>query len=444
MFNLNMDIFPDKVDEPAAISERKEKEGTIIPSTETDLIKTDFVELVEKPDIPNGTKESRPADYLNAISYRLDIQLRLNVFGMRPEIITADREKRLLTDRTLNSEIKYQLSNIGYTNCEFTEQAVSRLLDSNQYNPAHEVMNRCYIGYKQRHNGESVIDKFLSYFTFSGDADLSRTLFKKWLVGAVEKLYNNRKQNMALILHGGQGTGKSFLARWLCPESSYFKSFRIRNAVSKYDLLALSENMIVELSEFRVNDKNYDDIKDYITAETIKTDRKYERYAEEYRSYASIIGTTNSPDFIQCDYDRRFWVLTVTHIDRAYATDIDIDSLWGNAYALYRSGYDSDLTEDEASRLKSIQENYTNPEHTFIQEIIEALFDIDLTTKEYGMNLSEISEVIHLQRPQARISPTDLNRELSEMGLEKIQHRWNGSKTPSRKYAGIRKKCSTE
>jgi putative DNA primase/helicase len=75
---------------------------------------------------------------------------------------------------------------------------------------------------------------------------------------------------------------------------------------------------------------------------------------------ASLIGTVNNDAGFLFDStgNRRFMGVTLTAIDFAYATEVDVDQVWAEAVAAYRAGEPWRLTGPERDVQTALNETY--------------------------------------------------------------------------------------
>lgn len=161
----------------------------------------------------------------------------------------------------------------------------------------------------------------------------------RWLQAAIAKVMTKGKvQSPMLVLSGGQGIGKSTLARWLCPLPEYFVEAPI-DPDSKDDQFVLTRRFIWEVSELGATTRRKDreSLKAFLTKQEVTARKPYGRYEITKPALCSFVGTVNSVGGFLSDPSgaRRFVVLELTSIDLAYQT-IDRDQLWAQMMADYR------------------------------------------------------------------------------------------------------------
>ena len=203
------------------------------------------------------------------------------------------------------------------------------------------------------------VDPFVEYFQSLDNWDLTDTdfigqladtikvrnntywkeYFKKWLVSCVACALDEEKVNhQVLVLVGPQGIGKSSWLNSLLPKelSGYLYSGLI-NPNNKDTLVHLSENLFINLDELEnLNKTELGSLKSLITQSAIKLRKAYGMFNENLRRRASFMGSVNDAEFLtDSTGNRRYLCFTCEKID--YQNNIDIDMVYAQAYALYKS-----------------------------------------------------------------------------------------------------------
>lgn len=193
---------------------------------------------------------------------------------------------------------------------------------------------------------------------------------RRWLIGAIAKVYV-QAQNMMLVLVGSQRSGKSTLARWLCPLPRLFIEGAI-NVQDKDNFVRLMSAWMWEVAELDATTRKADvsALKDFITKQDVTVRKAYDRYDVTKPATASLIGTVNESDGFLADStgNRRFLVVTIDAIDFAYM-QLDIHQLWAEALHAYQQGEPWELTPEEYAA-----QTETNRQHE-TSDILEGWID---------------------------------------------------------------------
>lgn len=280
---------------------------------------------------------------------RLGYTFRLNILTDKEEC-----NGKPLTN-AFESHILRDLDRYGIDSLQHIRTAMTATAADNPYHPVQEYLQSI------KWDGNDHITKLASYFEDASGKGIVYLWLKRWLVGAVAKVFDG-KQNMMLVIEGPQGCGKSNFARWLCSGlPDYFTEGAIRPNDND-DLVRLIENWIWEVAELGATTRRQDveAIKDFITKGKVTVRKPYDRYNITKPAMASLIGTVNSDGagfLTDTTGNRRFMIMPINRIDFAY-TSLDINQIWAQALALYQAGEPSQPTTEERAIQEAINDEY--------------------------------------------------------------------------------------
>lgn len=224
---------------------------------------------------------------------------------------------------------------------------------------------------------------------------------KRWLVGAVKKVFDG-SQNAMLVFVGGQDWGKSSVVAHIgsCLPR-YFVTDRI-NPDDKDHVLRLANKFIWDVDELDATTKRADvaAIKSFITRPFIDVRRAFGKYNTHKDACVSFIGTVNDngAGFLMDETgSRRFLVVELARIDFAYS-QIDVHQLWAQAVALWRAGETGLLSTVERNARNAINANYEPRD--LMEDQFTRYFNIDPTSENF---LSTIDILNHLADNQIPI-----------------------------------------
>ena len=188
---------------------------------------------------------------------------------------------------------------------------------------------------------------------------LHHVYFYRWLIGAVAKVYEG-EQNPLLVMDGGQGIGKSTLARWICPLDDYFLEGPINVADKDSDIRLISQ-WIWEVSELDATTRKADQsaLKAFITKQVVTVRKAYGRHDIKKAAMCSLIGTVNNTSGFLADESgsRRFMITKLDRIHYRYHK-LDVSQIWAQAKHLYFAGESWRLQGEEAEAQRRINERY--------------------------------------------------------------------------------------
>jgi len=203
----------------------------------------------------------------------------------------------------------------------------------------------------------------------------------RWMIGACAKVYSGA-QNAMLVWDGGQGIGKSTLAKWLCPLADYFLEGAI-NVQDKDSDIRLISQWIWEVAELDATTRKADQsaLKSFITKEVVTVRKAYGRHDTKKPAMCSLIGTVNNTSGFLADESgsRRFMITRLERIDRRYQK-LELDQLWAQAKQLYFDGEPWQLRGEEAQAQARINEQYEV--ETVLSDWIDKHFTFDPTYDE--------------------------------------------------------------
>lgn len=256
------------------------------------------------------------------------------------------------TDELFN-KIEYQLIEKGCSNERFARVAIGATAYDNRYNPVKEYLS------KLPYDGGHYFDDLVS--CFDNPDRLIAVYLRKWMLGAVAKTIEG-KQNRMLILDGPQGVGKSLFVKWLCSGlPDYFSEGSI-DADNKDTQIRLTTKWIWEVGElgatFRKSDREA--LKNLITMQNMTFRRPYGRYDKTKPVLANLIGTINNEGGFLDDPtgSRRFMVCEIKKVDWQTYTQIDVNKLWGEIYAAYLIGEDTEFTTSQKEQTENNNKQY--------------------------------------------------------------------------------------
>jgi hypothetical protein len=218
------------------------------------------------------------------------------------------------------------------------------------------------------------------------DAEISRKLLRRWLIGVINGLHNNPEnednpsvspnENL-LILIGAQGIGKTRWIRKLMPDKWYslFAEKPNMNFDDKDDKLLSCEKVIIamdEMSPWLNNKTSNEQLKSFLSQKTFNIRVAYGRYNSVFYKIASIIGTSNHNEIITDPTgSRRFWPIEIESAN--YNHSVDMAQLWAQTYQLWKNGEQHWLSNEEQAELSKYNEAFTkiHPYEEYIARFID-------------------------------------------------------------------------
>lgn len=363
----------------------------------------------------------------------LGYTFRLNLCNDSIEITAGGTTERLSDAR--RTRIVRELSDLGYSSREETEDCITSAAYDNRYHPIREYLNSL------TWDGGDYINQVAQHFT--DEKDVFALYLRKWLVGAVAKAYLGVQTPM-LVLDGLQDTGKSKFVEWLCPHPAWHTASGI-DPDNKDDQVKLIETLVWEVTELGSTTRRADmeALKGFLTLEAVTVRLPYARLAVRKPALASFVGTVNNMGGVLNDPtgSRRFHVCKIMSINWDY-TQIDKNSVWAEAVAAYRAGETWNLSAAEKQARNEINAEY------YVEDIVEGLllkyFVIDPAQSGWWLPTTDILEVLedpkqgNLRGSGSTSNAMKLAATMTRLGL-KGERRPNLLNQRVRGYCGIRR-----
>jgi Virulence-associated protein E/VirE N-terminal domain/Primase C terminal 2 (PriCT-2) len=250
--------------------------------------------------------------------------------------------------------------------------------------------------------------------------------FLKMLVRVIacalnEKVFN---KHAFILVHDKQNSGKSTFCRFLCPptlQNYISESF----AMDKDSLISLSENIFINLDELSTLSKiEINTLKSMFTKDKIKIRKPYDKKATNTPRRCSFIGSTNKSEFLSDETGSVRWLcFEIEGIDLKYSKEINIDFVWSQAYSLYLTGFEYQLTKEE------LIENETANEKHFLGSIERDLITQWLIPCERNFpdavfkTTTELAEFLNTQAINLnwKYNPITLGKALKSLGFKQDQ-----------------------
>lgn len=215
----------------------------------------------------------------------------------------------------------------------------------------------------------------LSEYVKTKNQSRFRHHFKKTLVRMVACAIDDRYINKQafILVHDKQNSGKTTFLNWLCPPD--LKDYITENiGTDKDSLIALSENFIINMDELATfNRLEINSLKSMLSKAYVKVRHPFGRKAVLTSRIASFVGSTNKTTFLNDETGSVRWLcFELESIDWNYNKDINIDLVWAQAYDLYNSDFEFELTSKEIE--ENEKENKKYQVHTFELDFIKQYY----------------------------------------------------------------------
>ena len=276
---------------------------------------------------------------------------------------------------------------------------------------------------------------------FVDDAGDFEIFLKHWLVGSIAKLLEPLGAfNRMLVLEGAQGLGKSYFCDWLVPPAleEYF-SQDIMDPDDKDTFIKSTESWIWEIQELEgvTNVKDQARLKAFLSQKRVGVRRPYAKYPMDEMVRASYIGTLNDIGGFLRDTtgNRRYMAVSLFSIDWGYVTRVDLRQVWAQVLALYRDGFQWELSGDVEQRASEANESFMAS--TPLATLIDDMFEIDSERADVAISTSEVLSVVNMHERKPA-NANEVASALQALGARRTRKRVDGKQV--RLWVGVTKK----
>ena len=198
-----------------------------------------------------------------------------------------------------------------------------------------------------------------------------KTYVRKWFIQCVAIGLNDGEKPIgadgALVLQGGQGSGKTSFFRIMAPFDRAFVEGAVIDMRVKDTTILATKAWITELGELdNTIKKEQSSLKAFITLPEDKVRFPYARVDTISRRRTSFCGTVNPSDYLKDETgSRRFWTVPIETIDKKRLFSIPqkwIDQLWYQTYHMYLNNPNGfRLTDEEMENLQVDNREFEKP-----------------------------------------------------------------------------------
>lgn len=347
--------------------------------------------------------------------------IRRNVIQGRLEF----REKSKNGNNKFNSMKKEDYNTVFYDlqmagiSCHLS--TVKSLIDSRyaqDFNPFEEY----FYGLK-KHDGKTDYIAQLAATVKTTNQPFWEDCLKRWLVGMVAcALDDNAENQLAIIMKGEQGKGKSSWIRHLLPPelSKYYRNGMI-NPENKDHMLFLSQCLLINLEEFEgMKSGNISELKRLIVQDSVMERKAFDMDANLYIRHCSFIASTNEPRFLKDSGGafRRYPTVTVEEID--YRTPVNHAGIYAQALYLWKNGFHYWYENDEITALNEVNREYSLAS---IEEELLYVYFRKPKADDLDIKWMPVSAILALISMNGKIQMNDRNQKSLVQILERDKFR---------------------
>jgi len=373
------------------------------------------------------------------------VEFHLNKqYDLRFNIVTSQPEYKKKLDKhykPMDEDSIYR--NLCHANIKYPLNQLSSLLRSDlliEYNPFKEFFDRL----PAWNGNEDYIDKLANHIKTEKQSFFN-IQFKKMLVRCIAcALYNIVNRFVFVLVSEQQELGKSSLIRFLNPfGQKYYTEAPLRD--NKDSEFRVSENFIYNLEELSsLKNVEVNSLKAIISKAAVKERRPYGKMEVESPRRCNFFGSTNKEEFLTDDVNTRWLCFTIDNIDFDYSKDVDMNQVWAQAFSLYKTGFDYQLTKEEREIRETDNKNFEVRSNE--SELITKYFTVVKSAAKHAEFMSSTDISLFIQNMEKRNLPMNryaIGRAMSQLGFVKGKRRING--VQSRGYwVGISARGNTD
>ena len=220
------------------------------------------------------------------------------------------------------------------------DDALRIVFREREYHPIKNIIEA------QAWDGVERIPTFLIKWMKCEDSDYSKEVSRLIFAGGVNRLYNPgcKFDDVPVLIGKNQGEGKSSMVRWIALMDRFFGE--ITDIDGQRGIEALEGIWICEIAELLAltRTKDVEAVKSYITRQSDKYRRPFDRRVTEHKRQCIFIGTTNKEQFLTDKTgNRRFYPIKVNQsgydlFSNEEEIRAEIEQCWTEALAKYNQG----------------------------------------------------------------------------------------------------------
>jgi predicted P-loop ATPase len=299
---------------------------------------------------------------------------------------------------------------------EFHWDAVGRLARKNTIDPAVDLLAAC----EAEWDGVARLDGWLTAACGVPNDAYHQMVGRSIIGGMVKRVRKpGSKHDETAVFMGDQGTGKSTLARAICPNPDWFTDSVKLGDESKELVLSLAGRMVAEISEMG-SKKQIEDVKAMLTKNSDLGRPAYRRGVVDRPRRNIFVGSTNSTTPLQ-DYtgNRRFLPILVGKLIDLDWVSANLRQLIGEAAHLESAGETFRVPKDLWPVAAEHQKAATQETDVFIR--LRAFLGPQSVPPENSFLVC--SDLVRLSDKLRWLSTKDRGAAMAALGFRRTQHR---------------------
>ena len=345
-------------------------------------------------------------------------------FEIRRNIVTMEFECREIDKPTFqnmnefNIYVKMQMSGLNISLNNLVALLRSDIISS--YNPFQQ-----YFDGLPKWDGKTDDISFLANFIKTRDRERFNRHFKKWMVRVVACALDDSFFNKQafILVHEKQNSGKSTFCRFLCPPA--LSDYIAENlSIDKDSRILLTRNLLINLDELSTLSKiEINSLKSLFSKDKINDRLPYDRRNSIIPRRCSFIGSTNQTEFLNDESGSVRWLcFIIDEIDWSYSQKVVMDNVYAQAYHLYKSGFNCNLTADEIKENEEYNRQFqvVSSEKELINKFLSPAskehHDKFMTATDILLHLTQTTE------SRVKLNIINIGKALKICGFERVKH----------------------
>jgi len=347
-------------------------------------------------------------------------------YNLRRNIMTGSLENVSVISSEINEDDIY--CEIMRNKIKFTQANLTSLLNSSFIRPYDPI--RSYFESLSYDGVNDYIGRLAGFVEVSGDPTFFQQMFKKAIVRTVAQGLGEHINRIVFVFKSiEQETGKSTFIRNLNPfkNERYFTEAPI-DASNKDCRLALCENLIWNIEELSsLHKEDVNKLKAFISLGDVNERIPYGRRATTRKRRCSFFASTNKDEFLVDERNTRWIIFDIIEINFNYCNSqtgvklVNINDVWAQAYYLYKSGYNFNLTKDESIR----RDNYNLTFQIETNEInLIRMYFTPMTAQDKSAIFLNATDILNylgsIVNHQVKLSTVGIGKALAQLKYERI------------------------
>jgi len=225
------------------------------------------------------------------------------------------------------------------------------------------------------------------------------------------------------LVHDKQNSGKSTFCRFLCPPA--IQNYIAENlSIDKDSRILLCRNLLINLDELSTLSKvEINSLKSLFSKDKINERLPYDRRNSILPRRCSFIGSTNQVEFLNDETGSVRWLcFVIDEIDWNYSSKVNIDLVYAQAYYLFKTGFDYNLSANEVKENEEYNRQFliNSSEKELVTKFLEP------GTKDNHKYFWTATDVLlyisNVTENRVKLSSNNIGKALKICGFERIKH----------------------